>query len=54
MQEKLLINNLEKYETAQIIEFECLLRQQILAADDFKIMAAQKIIEGSVSDDSVV
>lgn len=52
VQEKLLIKNLEKYEPAQIIEFECLLRQQIFDADNFKIMAAQKIIDGSVSDDS--
>ncbi|MVN76337.1 DUF4240 domain-containing protein [Hymenobacter sp. HMF4947] len=47
-----MIKSLERYEPAQIIEFECLLRQQILAADDFKIIAAQKIIRGSVSDDS--
>ena len=52
MQAALLTKDLEQYEPAQIIEFECLLRQRILAADDFKVMAAQKIIQGSVSDDS--
>ncbi|WP_223652661.1 DUF4240 domain-containing protein [Hymenobacter psoromatis] len=52
IQEVLLIKALENHEPAQIIEFECLLRQQIIAADDFKVMAAQKIILGSVSDDS--
>ena len=35
-----------------IIEFEIIFRQLIIEADDFKIMAAQKIIEGYVSDDS--
>jgi hypothetical protein len=50
--EVLLIKNLEQYSPEKIIEFECLLEQQLLNADDFKVMAAQKIIEGSVTDDS--
>jgi hypothetical protein len=50
--ENLLVKNLSQYSSEGIIEFECLLEQQLLAADDFKIMAAQKIIEGSVTDDS--
>jgi len=50
--ENLLVKSLEQYSSEEIIEFECLLEQQLLAADDFKIMAAQKIIEGSVTDDS--
>jgi hypothetical protein len=50
--ENLLIKNLSHYSPEGIIEFECLLEQQLLDADDFKIMAAQKIIEGSVTDDS--
>lgn len=50
--ENLLIKTLERYSLTEIIEFECLLEQHLLAADDFKIMAAQKIIEGSVTDDS--
>ncbi|MGI4741908.1 MAG: DUF4240 domain-containing protein [Janthinobacterium lividum] len=50
--ENLLVKNLGQYSQEEIIEFECLLEQQLLAADDFKVMAAQKIIEGSVTDDS--
>ncbi|MBJ6145899.1 DUF4240 domain-containing protein [Hymenobacter sp. BT559] len=50
--ESLLIKNLGQYSPEGIVEFECLLEQQLLDADDFKIMAAQKIIEGSVTDDS--
>lgn len=50
--ENLLIKSLGQYSPEGIIEFECLLEQQLLAADDFKVMAAQKIIEGSVTDDS--
>lgn len=50
--ENLLIKSLGQYSPEEIIEFECLLEQQLLAADDFKVMAAQKIIEGSVTDDS--
>lgn len=34
-----------------IIDFEILLQKYILEADDFRIMAAQKIIQGWVSDD---
>jgi len=50
--EALIIKTLEQYSPEEIIEFECLLEQQLLAVDDFKVMAAQKIIEGSVTDDS--
>jgi len=50
--ENLLGKSLGQYPPEEIIEFECLLEQQILAANDFKVMAAQKIIEGSVTDDS--
>jgi hypothetical protein len=40
------------YSLEQIIEFEIILRQLLLEADDYKVMAAQKIIQGSVTDDS--
>lgn len=50
--EALLIKTLGQYSPEEIIEFECILEQQLLAVDDFKVMAAQKIIEGSVTDDS--
>jgi len=36
----------------QIIEFEIIFRRLIIEVDEFKIMGAQKIIEGYVSDDS--
>lgn len=52
IQEALLIKTLEQHSPDEIVEFECLLCQNILDADDFKVMAAQKIIEGYVSDDS--
>ncbi len=50
--ENLVVQSLSHYSPEGIIEFECLLAQQLLDADDFKIMAAQKIIEGSITDDS--
>ncbi|UOQ78729.1 DUF4240 domain-containing protein [Hymenobacter sp. 5516J-16] len=46
-----LISRLESYSPEQIVEFECLLRQHVLEADTFLIMAAQKIIDGYVSED---
>jgi len=50
-QEQQLIRELAKLEPAQIVEFECRLRECLIEADDFGIMAAQKIIDGYVSDD---
>ena len=54
VQEALLVKTLSQYSPDDIIEFECIFRQNIIAADDFRIMAAAKIIEGSVTDDSYV
>lgn len=51
-QEKIIVEKLSAYSPEQIIEFEIILRELIIQADDFKIMAVQKIIEGYVSDDS--
>ena len=51
-QEKVIIEKLATYSPEEIIEFEVIFRQLIIDADDFKIMGAQKIIEGYVSDDS--
>lgn len=51
LQEKFLINSLVELSPECIVEFECILREYIIEADDFKIMAAQKIIDGYVSDD---
>ncbi|WP_185816786.1 DUF4240 domain-containing protein [Hymenobacter metallilatus] len=52
LQEQLLISSLAKRSPEQIIEFECILREYLIAADDFGILAAQKIIDGYVTDDS--
>ena len=51
-QEKIIVEKLSSYNAEQIIEFEMIFRQLIIEADEFKIMGAQKIIEGYVSDDS--
>jgi hypothetical protein len=52
LHEKALISSLATYGPEQIIDFECLLREFLIEADDFGIMAAQKIIDGYVSDDT--
>jgi hypothetical protein len=52
LQEQMLISSLEKHEPEQIIEFECILREYLIEADHYNIIAAQKIIDGYVSDDS--
>lgn len=54
IQEALLIKTLAQYAPNDIVEFECLLRQCLEEADDFTVMAAEKIIEGSVTDDSYI
>lgn len=51
-QEKILINNFSTLQTKAIVSFEIILRQLIIEADDYKVMAALKIIEGYVTDDS--
>ena len=53
-QETLLVKILAQYSPGEIIEFECVLRQCLEEADDFNVMAAAKIIEGSVTDDSYI
>ncbi|RSK46271.1 DUF4240 domain-containing protein [Hymenobacter perfusus] len=50
-QEASLISHLAQLEPEQIIGFECRLREYLLEADHFNIIAAQKIIDGYVSDD---
>ena len=51
LQEKIIIEKLKTYSADQIVEFELIFRQFVIDADDFKIMAAEKIIEGWVTDD---
>ncbi|MBD2714174.1 DUF4240 domain-containing protein [Microvirga sp. STR05] len=52
LQEQILIDHLAQLEPAQIVAFECRLRECLLEADHFNIIAAQKIIDGYVSDDT--
>ncbi|TGE21657.1 DUF4240 domain-containing protein [Hymenobacter aquaticus] len=47
-----LSEQLATLEPAQIIEFECRLRENLREADDYGILAALKIMDGYVSDDS--
>ncbi|MBX0291442.1 DUF4240 domain-containing protein [Hymenobacter sp. HSC-4F20] len=51
VQEQALISSLEKLDLEQIVEFECILREYLIEADHYNIIAAQKIIDGYVSDD---
>jgi hypothetical protein len=46
-----LTEELAQCSLTDIVDFERLLRQYILDADDFRIIAAQKIIQGWVSND---
>lgn len=52
LQEHFLTTELTKLSLDEIKDFEIAFRKTIIDANDFKIMAAQKIIEGTVSDDS--
>ncbi|SNC76057.1 Protein of unknown function [Hymenobacter gelipurpurascens] len=52
LQEKKLISSLQIFGPEEIIDFECILCELLIEADDFGIMAAQKIIDGYVSDDT--
>jgi hypothetical protein len=47
-----IVQELIKSPSEDIINFELILRELIFECDDYKIMAIQKIIEGSVSDDT--
>ncbi|NIG55735.1 DUF4240 domain-containing protein [Chitinophaga sp. Cy-1792] len=44
--------SLARFSLNDIVDFEMILRELIIALDDYKIVGAQKIIAGSVSDDS--
>lgn len=48
---KAIVSKLASLSNEEIITFEIELRKAIILADDFKIMAAQKIIDGWVTDD---
>jgi len=49
---EIIIDRLSKREENEIIGFECTLRELIMKAYHYNVMAIQKIIEGSVYDDS--
>jgi hypothetical protein len=51
IKEEYLITELAKLSLEEIKDFELAFRKCLLDADHFKVMAAQKIIEGYVSDD---
>jgi hypothetical protein len=51
LQERLIIGKLVDYTPSQIIDFEIVLRQMLNEANDFKVVAAEKIIQGWVTDD---
>jgi hypothetical protein len=51
LQEKIILEKLSNYTTDEIVEFEIIFRQLVIEADDFKVMAAEKIIQGWVTDD---
>jgi hypothetical protein len=48
----ILVSTLSKLSQQDIIDFEYLLRERIIACDRNDLVAALKIIDGSVSDDS--
>lgn len=52
LKEKYLTTELEKLSLDEIKNFEIAFRKCVIDADDFKVMAAQKIIEDYVSDDT--
>jgi hypothetical protein len=49
-----LTTNIEEYDLQDISEFEAILRKLIIKADHYNVMAAEKIIQGVVSDDPFI
>ncbi len=52
VQEEFLVQELEKLIPEDVIQFEIILRKMIMKANDYKVVAFAKIIDGYVSDDS--
>ena len=52
LKEDYLTTELEKLSLDEIKDFELAFRKCVIDADDFNVMAAQKIIDGYVSDDT--
>lgn len=51
-QVEIITDRLSMRQENEIIGFECMLRDQLMRAFHYNVMAVQKIVEGSVSDDS--
>jgi hypothetical protein len=51
-QMQIVTTRLSKRDEREIIGFECMLRDLLMRAYHYNVMAVQKIVEGSVSDDS--
>jgi hypothetical protein len=49
---EIITQKLSQYTPEQIVDFEVILCKKIIAANDYKIVAIDKIIDGSVSDDT--
>lgn len=52
LQELIITRILSGYQPDQIIEFELILRRKLIQANDFKILAADRIIDGPLTDDT--
>ena len=52
LKEEIITKELTKLSLSEITEFEFAFRKCVIDADHFKVMAAMKIIEGGVTDDS--
>ena len=50
-QVSIIVEKLSKYDTTKIVGFETILSKKIIEANNYKILAANKIIDGSVTDD---
>lgn len=51
LQDQIIIKKLSAYTPEEIIDFEIILCKKLIEANDFKILAANKIIDSWVSDD---
>jgi len=51
-QVEIITDRLSKREEKEIIGFECTLRELLMRAYHYNVMAVQKIVEGSVTDDT--
>lgn len=50
-EQQLIIQKLSEYPAEQIVDFELIFTKKLIAINDFEILAAATIIEGSITDD---